>query len=181
MEKVINAFKFALERHSGQLRKDGSTPYIVHPFRIFLWLADEGKIYDENVLAAAFLHDLIEDTKTDYDDIMKGFRDKEIANIVAVLTKDKTLPEKVREKMFNQKLKNASWKSKVIKLADIYDNLCDMDSWSAPKSEKISKLAEKQEQLKFLKENLPERYERIFKIVEKQLRKTRARSIKHRR
>ena len=181
MQKIVKAFKFALERHAGQLRKDNSTPYIVHPFRVFLWLADEGKIYDENVLAASFLHDLIEDTKTDYDDIMNKFRDKEIADIVAVLTKDKTLSEKVREKMFNKKLKNAGWKAKVIKLADIYDNLCDMDSWQAPKSEKISRLVEKQEQLKSLKANLPERYERIFKIVEKQLRKTRVKSIRHRR
>ncbi len=174
MQTIVKAFQYALERHAGQLRKDNSTPYIVHPFRVFLWLADEAKIYDENVLASAFLHDLIEDTNTDYDDINKEF-DKEIADIVSVLTKDKSLPERVRERRFNEKLANADWKAKVVKLADVYDNLCDMENWNINKMEKISKLKEKREQLMFIGRNLPDKYEHILKIVEDRLKITRTR------
>jgi (p)ppGpp synthase/HD superfamily hydrolase len=174
LQTIVKAFQYALERHAGQLRKDNSTPYIVHPFRVFLWLADEGKIYDENVLASAFLHDLIEDTNTDYDDINKEF-DKEIADIVSVLTKDKSLSERIRERRFNEKLADADWKGKVVKLADVYDNLCDMDSWDINKMEKLSKLKEKREQLAFLRRNLPDKYEHILKIVEHRLRITRRR------
>gem|GEM_PF-3730370 len=39
----------------GAVKKDSSTPYIVHPFRVFLWLADEAKIYDEKVFSLARL------------------------------------------------------------------------------------------------------------------------------
>ncbi len=165
MIKVVKAFEFALERHSGQLRKDGSTPYIVHPFRVFMFLADKAKIYDETVLAAAFLHDLIEDTKTDYDELQKEFG-KDIANIVAVLSKDKRLPEKTRERSFNGQLEHASWKAKVIKLADIYDNVLDIKNWKmGSRSEKISLLKEKCDQMKFLRKNIPIRYEQIVKRV----------------
>jgi guanosine-3',5'-bis(diphosphate) 3'-pyrophosphohydrolase len=174
LQTIVKAFQYALERHAGQLRKDNSTPYIVHPFRVFLWLADEAKIYDEKVLAAAFLHDLIEDTTTDYDDINKEF-DKEIADIVSVLTKDKSLPERIRERRFNEKLANADWKAKVVKLADVYDNLCDMENWNINKMEKLSKLKEKREQLKFVGRNLPDKYEHILKSVEDRLRITRRR------
>ena len=55
MQTIVKAFQYALERHAGQLRKDNSTPYIVHPFRVFLWLADEAKIYDEKVFSLARL------------------------------------------------------------------------------------------------------------------------------
>ncbi len=174
MQTIAKAFQYALERHAGQLRKDNSTPYIVHPFRVFLWLADEAKIYDENVLSAAFLHDLIEDTSTDYDDINNEFN-KEVADIVSVLTKDKSLPEHVREKKYNEKLLNASWKAKVVKLADMYDNLCDMSNWNIDKREKLIKLKEKREQLRFIARNLPGKYEHILKIVEDRLRITRTR------
>ncbi len=174
METIVKAFQYALERHAGQLRKDNSTPYIVHPFRVFLWLADEAKIYDENVLSAAFLHDLIEDTNIDYDDINDEFN-KEVADIVSVLTKDKSLPEHVREKRYNEKLLHGSWKVKVVKLADMYDNLCDLDNWNIDKREKIVKLKEKREQLEFVGRNLPGKYERILKIVEDRLKITRRR------
>ncbi len=174
MQTIAKAFQYALERHAGQLRKDNSTPYIVHPFRVFLWLADEAKIYDENVLSAAFLHDLIEDTSTDYDDIINEFN-KEVADIVSVLTKDKALPEHVREKKYNEKLLNASWKAKVVKLADLYDNLCDMSNWDIDKREKIIKLKEKREQLAFVGRNLPGKYEHILKIVQDRLKITRRR------
>lgn len=164
LQIVADAFKFALEGHVGQQRKDGSTPYIVHPFRVFLFLLNEAGIHDETVLAAAFLHDLIEDTDTDYDDLNEKFGN-EIADIVAVLSKDKRLPEKTREQRFNKQLANASWKAKIVKLADIYDNLCDMQNWNPPKSKIVSTLREKLEQVKFLRKNLPNRYRPLVKRV----------------
>lgn len=164
MQLVVEAFRFALERHSGQWRKDGSTPYIVHPFRVFLLLVNEGRILDETILASALLHDLIEDTKTDYDELEEKFGE-EVANIVSVLSKDKRLPEKVREERYNEQLGNASWKAKVVKLVDIYDNLCDMSNLNPTKQEVISTLKERLEQAKRLGRKLPSRYKSILKLV----------------
>jgi guanosine-3',5'-bis(diphosphate) 3'-pyrophosphohydrolase len=173
LQKVTDAFLYALERHVGQYRKDNSTPYIVHPFRVFLWLADRAKVYDEDVLAAAFLHDLIEDTKTDYDDLEEKFG-KQVAGIVAILSKDKRLSEKVREKRFNEQLEKASWRAKIVKIADIYDNHCDMENWSTSQPEKKEKLEEKIKQLQFLGKNLPSKYKPIFNFVRDELLKSRA-------
>lgn len=55
------AYRFARDAHAGQLRRHG-TPYIEHPVAV-AWLAHERfGIMDGNVLAAALLHDVLEDT-----------------------------------------------------------------------------------------------------------------------
>jgi guanosine-3',5'-bis(diphosphate) 3'-pyrophosphohydrolase len=81
-------------------------------------------VSDETVLAAALLHDTIEDTTTDYDDLHEEFG-KEIADIVATLSKDKRMQEEQREAEYSKSLAEASWPTRLIKLADTYDNLCD--------------------------------------------------------
>ena len=79
---------------------------------------------DEVALCAALLHDVIEDTTADYDDIHGEFG-KEVADIVAALTKDMRMPEAEREAAYDEQLAAAPWQAKLIKLADTYDNVCD--------------------------------------------------------
>ncbi len=76
------------------------------------------------VLAAALLHDTIEDTTTDYDDLAERFG-TDVADCVAALTKNATLPEQEREAEYDERLAKAGWRAKLIKLADTYDNLMD--------------------------------------------------------
>jgi guanosine-3',5'-bis(diphosphate) 3'-pyrophosphohydrolase len=120
------AAAFAARRHAGQLRKDSQTPYFAHPARVALTLSHVFGVNDAVVLAAALLHDLIEDTHTDYDDLFEEFG-PEVADIVAALTKDKRLPEAEREESYFRALATAPWRARLIKLADVYDNYCD--SW----------------------------------------------------
>lgn len=108
--------------HIGQTRKDGRTPYISHPFRVTLTVRDVFHCADETALTAALLHDVIEDTTADYDDISERFGDQ-VAQIVAALTKDMRLPEPERETAYDAGLRAADWRAHVIKLADQYDNL----------------------------------------------------------
>ena len=54
--------------HQGQFRKDGRTPYVAHPFRVAMTVRHAFGVDDE-VALAALLHDVIEDTAADYDDI----------------------------------------------------------------------------------------------------------------
>ena len=67
------AVSFAARAHDGQLRKDGRTPYIAHPIRVALTVRHLFGVDDETALAGALLHDTIEDTTTDYDDLMAAF------------------------------------------------------------------------------------------------------------
>jgi guanosine-3',5'-bis(diphosphate) 3'-pyrophosphohydrolase len=87
---------------------------------------DEFGVTTPEVLAAALLHDTIEDTTTDYDEIREEFG-KRVADAVAVLTKDKRLPEKRREDEYFAGLARAPLAVKLCKVADTLHNLRDTD------------------------------------------------------
>ena len=128
---LLEAVAFAARAHRSQLRKDGQTPYVSHVFRACLIVRHVFGIDDPFVLMAAALHDTIEDTTTDYDDLHKHFP-PEVADWVALLSKDKRLQEGVREEEYKAGLAKACWQVQVCKLADIFDNLMD-SSHTEPK------------------------------------------------
>ena len=80
---IERAFTRAEIAHEGQLRKSGA-PYITHPVAVAEILADLG--LDPNTIAAALLHDTVEDTEYSSDLLRKEFGD-EIANLVDGVTK----------------------------------------------------------------------------------------------
>ena len=121
------AASFAAQKHAGQLRNDGKTPYVAHAFRVAMTIRDVFKIDDPVALCAALLHDTIEDTTADYDDIIEGFGE-DVARAVSVLTKDKRMPESEREEAYDKRIAAGTWQAKLVKLADTYDNLCDSNT-----------------------------------------------------
>src|SRR4051812_34379232 len=116
------AASLAARAHAGQLRKDGRTPYVAHPFRVAMTVRDVFAIDDEVAVAGALLHDVIEDTTVDYDEVAREFG-AEVADVVAALTKDMRHPKEVREAEYDKGLAAAAWQARVIKLADVYDNV----------------------------------------------------------
>jgi (p)ppGpp synthase/HD superfamily hydrolase len=122
--RLLDAVAFASRAHRHQFRKDNQTPYVSHVLRVALIVRHVFDIADERVLTAAVLHDTIEDTTTDLDDLQEHFG-AEIAGWVALLSKDKRLPEPEREEAYQDSLAKAPWQVKICKLADIYDNLTD--------------------------------------------------------
>jgi (p)ppGpp synthase/HD superfamily hydrolase len=123
-ELWMAAAAFAARAHKHQVRKDGQTPYVAHVFRVAMVVRDVFGVPDPEVLAAALLHDTIEDTPTDRDDIEEAFG-ASVAAWVAALTKDMRLPEREREAAYRATLEAAPWQVQVCKLADIYDNVTD--------------------------------------------------------
>lgn len=121
------AVAFAARAHRHQIRKDGATPYVSHVYRVALTVSQIFGCHDETVLAIALLHDTIEDTTTDYDDIQERFG-QTVADGVAALTKNMALPEPIREPAYDQQLAAAPWYVRLVKLADAFDNLCDVAS-----------------------------------------------------
>lgn len=119
-----SAAGFAAQRHAAQFRRDGRTPYFAHPCRVALTLSVVFGCTDQTALAAALLHDTIEDTATDHDDLHERFGG-EVAAVVSALTKLKVLPEGEREREYDRRLSAADWRARLIKLADQYDNLSD--------------------------------------------------------
>ncbi len=80
---IMKAYNYAKEKHGDQLRKSGE-PYIIHPLQVAYILADLG--LDEATICAALLHDVVEDTDTTHEDLVRDFGE-EIAEMVAGVTK----------------------------------------------------------------------------------------------
>ena len=91
------------------------------------------------VLAAALLHDTLEDTETHIDEITHGFGSA-IASIVAEVTDDKSLPKAERKRLQVQKGGSKSHGAKLVKLADKIANLRDIAAtppphWDGPRND----------------------------------------------
>ncbi len=128
---LLEAVSFAARVHRDQLRKDERTPYAAHVFRVCLVLRHVFGISDPATLTAAVLHDTVEDTTTDFDDLAKHFG-SEVAGWVALLSKDKRQQEKPREEAYLAGLAAAPWQVKACKLADLFDNLMDCSHFPPP-------------------------------------------------
>ena len=73
MNLVLKATQFAALKHCDQRRKDGKTPYIIHPISVAMILSEIGSIEDLEILSAALLHDTLEDTDTSAHELEKIF------------------------------------------------------------------------------------------------------------
>jgi (p)ppGpp synthase/HD superfamily hydrolase len=163
---VLDAVSFAGRAHQGQLRKDRKTPYACHPFRVCLTVCHVFGIDDPEVLAAAVLHDTVEDTTTDFDDLAERFGPR-VAQWVAALSKDKRLPEPEREVRYSAGLAAAGWQVQVCKLADVYDNL--IDSAHITPEGKPRTFARVRQYLDALRSQLKDEARTAFEIVEMML------------
>jgi len=121
----LKAASYAAKAHHGQFRKDKKTPFVAHPFRVAMVLRDLYGCNDEIAIATALLHDTIEDTRTDFDDIEKKFG-IDVAICTAAMTKNMFLREPEREPEYDQRLRDAPWQARIVKLADVYDNARDI-------------------------------------------------------
>ena len=137
---LLDAIAYSARVHRPQLRKDGETPYVSHVFRVCLVVRHFFGVSDSRVLTAAVLHDTIEDTTTDYDDLRDHFGD-EVASWVAALSKDMRRPEDEREQEYMAALARAPWQVQVCKLADIFDNLVDCRHLPPEKQSTVRKRA----------------------------------------
>ena len=122
---LLEAASLAARAHQGQLRKDQKTPYVAHVFRVCLILRDLFGFDDPRMLMTAMLHDTIEDTTTDFDQLARR-HGTEVAAWVAYLTKDNRLPHDEREAAYVAALKAAPWQVQACKLADVLDNTLDL-------------------------------------------------------
>jgi (p)ppGpp synthase/HD superfamily hydrolase len=125
---VLDAAEYAARAHQDQRRK-GKTkrPYIGHCIEVAHTLASVGKVQDVNVLAAALLHDVVEDTAISNDQIRENFGD-EVADIVAEVTDDKSLKKKERKGAQIEHAPNLSAGAKLIKIADKISNVREIAS-----------------------------------------------------
>jgi guanosine-3',5'-bis(diphosphate) 3'-pyrophosphohydrolase len=123
---LMEAIAFAADKHRHQRRKDKeASPYINHPIALAHLLVATAGVEDPVVLQAAILHDTIEDTQTSYAELLDRFG-KEVADVVAEVTDDKSLPKERRKELQVEHAPHASRAAALVKLADKICNLRDM-------------------------------------------------------
>lgn len=162
-EMLLEAASFAARAHRHQLRKDKETPYVAHVFRVSMIVRHVFGIDDPKVLSAALLHDTIEDTTTDYDDLIGRFG-KDVADWAAALTKDMRMVEADREKAYLEHLIAAPWQVAACKLADILDNMTD--SKNLTREGRAKQVMRSRTYLDALRPNVPAELARAFAITE---------------
>ena len=119
------AITFAVKAHQGMERKGKGFPYIVHPMEAVCIVATMTN--DQELLAAAALHDVIEDTDTTADDLKKEFGER-VAMLVEAESDDKTEGSKAdtwhqRKQDTLDRLRNADLDIKIVALGDKLSNM----------------------------------------------------------
>ena len=125
MNLVLKATQFAALKHRYQRRKDGKTPYIIHPISVAMILSEIGSIEDPEILSAALLHDTLEDTDTSAHELDKNFGSR-VRIIVEELTDNDMLTFSQSKQM---QIENAPYLSKnatLVRIADKISNVSDV-------------------------------------------------------
>jgi GTP diphosphokinase / guanosine-3',5'-bis(diphosphate) 3'-diphosphatase len=126
LAKVLAAASFAAKKHANQRRKgETAEPYINHPLEAANILAGVGGVTDPDILAAALLHDTVEDTGTTAEEIAQTFG-RRVCDFVTEVTDDKSLPKDVRKEKQVEHAPHLSTGAKQIKLADKISNISDI-------------------------------------------------------
>jgi HD domain-containing protein len=122
VRRLTKALAFAAEAHRNHRRKGASQePYINHLIEVLDLVASVDSD-DMDVLIAALLHDVLEDTPTDYDELFATFGER-VAHIVQENSDDMTLPKPERRLARLASISKKSREARLVKFADIISNL----------------------------------------------------------
>lgn len=132
---VQAAVDCAKKVHASHTRDDGS-PYIHHPFRVCLILYNEFHVRDENVFAAAILHDSVEMSNTTIEQLARDFNPV-VAEMVNILSKTTASSDEE----YYRRLQQANPDTQKIKFADRLDNIRDLPT-SPSRKKRVSYIKE---------------------------------------
>jgi len=120
---ITRAVHFAAVHHKDQHRKGPDLePYVNHLAEVAAYVATAEAGPDAEVIAAAYLHDTIEDTAVSYEDLVHGFGSR-VADLVREVTDDKSLPKAERKRLQIEHAPSLSPSARLIKLADKTSNV----------------------------------------------------------
>ncbi|MBE5040021.1 RelA/SpoT family protein [Ructibacterium gallinarum] len=125
LDIVKKAYNYAMKKHEGQMRKSGE-PYVTHPVQVAYILADME--LDPQSICAALLHDVVEDTETTREELVKEFGET-VTMLVDGVTKLNKIPYTSKEEQQIENLRKMFFAMAkdvrviVIKLADRLHNM----------------------------------------------------------
>ena len=122
---ILRAAAFAADKHRAQRRKGGDLPYINHPLAVAHLLWEIGRVHDPVVIAAAILHDTLEDTETTPAELAEHFG-AEVRDLVLEVTEDPALPRGERREREREHAHALSPRARLVRLADKAHNLLSL-------------------------------------------------------
>ena len=163
MSKFQSAENFAKERHLSTIEGDRKTSSQEHLGVVVSRLKTLG-ITDDDVLSAAWLHDILEDTKTSFEELDQRFGSK-VAVLVMSISRDKNLPRIKQEEQFVKQLKESPFEAKLIKLCDISATLRDLKNVPVSKTKRMKEVKKKLFYLNVIKSDLIKNKSQVPGIV----------------
>lgn len=136
--QIQAATEIAFIKHVGQTRKYDGAPYFTHVERVARLAEAHG--LSDNQIAAAYLHDVLEDTPTTADELRQILIDSDVSGLdaaiivslvvqltdVYVLKRYPNHNRKARKALESERLSQISREAKLIKLCDLIDNTSDI-------------------------------------------------------
>jgi (p)ppGpp synthase/HD superfamily hydrolase len=123
VQRILAAARFAAEKHAQQKRKgQKQEPYINHLIEVAELIANSSNVLDPELIMAGFLHDTVEDTGVTLPELEQRFG-RDVADLVAEVTDDKSLPKETRKSLQVQNASKKSERAQTLKLADKISNL----------------------------------------------------------
>ena len=119
-QMIQKAAVFAAKVHEGMMRKGSKIPYIYHPMEVALIVAQMTD--DPEVIAAAYLHDVLEDTSVTPEELERTFGGR-ILSLVQEESEDKERTWRERKASTIEHLKQASREVKLLTLGDKLSNM----------------------------------------------------------
>lgn len=119
MELTEKALRIAVTAHKDQVRKSDGSPYIVHPIMVGMLLADQG--FAEPVVAAGFVHDVLEDTDMTVQELTQELG-SEVATYVTAVSEDTSLQWEARKEQYADNVAAAPEGAKAVCIADKIHN-----------------------------------------------------------
>jgi len=121
-ELVRTALEMARRAHAGQVRNaSGGRPYIDHPLAVATQMAEHG--FPDEVLAAALLHDVVEDSEIEIEDIRDAAGER-VADLVAALTDEESIDSyEERKREHRRRVEAAGPDALAVFVADKLTNL----------------------------------------------------------
>ena len=119
--RLFDALTLASYAHRTQFRKGNGEPYVNHLIDVAAILTRVASVTDADILIAALLHDVIEDTEVTAAEVESQFGPR-VRALVTALTDDKSLPKLERKRLQIEHMRTAEHDAKLIKIADHCSN-----------------------------------------------------------
>jgi guanosine-3',5'-bis(diphosphate) 3'-pyrophosphohydrolase len=128
--RLFDALALAAYAHRAQFRKGSGEPYVNHVIDVAAILTRVAHVSDADILIAALLHDVVEDTHVTAAEVEAQFGPR-VRALVEALTDDKSLPKLERKRLQIEHMRTAEHDARLIKIADHCSNVATLPaSWS---------------------------------------------------